>query len=257
MAEFSIRPEFRDLLPKLATDERAKLAENIQANGVREPLSVWLEEKVLIDGHNRFAICSELNLPYRTIEYSFKSADAAKLWMLNNQLGRRNLTDAARVQMCLLMKPVIEAMMKANQIAGAVKGGKSKVHQNSDEPKEDATATQTVKEIAKLAGVSHDTVHRVEKVLKSNDETTKTGMLSGEISINKAYETIRAPKPAPQPGEREPLTEKELLGWVVLSKDLFGGMKDYVRKCPLLRTTVIRDLKELVKFFEDKEKNTQ
>lgn len=66
MPEFTIDPEFRDLLPRLSPDERERLVTEINANGCRDPLVVWKEWNTLIDGHNRYEICTDLDLPFET-----------------------------------------------------------------------------------------------------------------------------------------------------------------------------------------------
>jgi hypothetical protein len=52
---------------------------------------VWQEEQTLLDGHNRLDICERHHLPYTTQTVSLPDIDAAKVWMMANQLGRRNL----------------------------------------------------------------------------------------------------------------------------------------------------------------------
>ena len=90
-----IDPEFKALIPPLSAIEFASLEASILEEGCRDPLVVWTEEKIMIDGHNRYAICSAHGIPYQTVEMSFDSPNAVKVWMLLNQLGRRNLTSAS------------------------------------------------------------------------------------------------------------------------------------------------------------------
>jgi hypothetical protein len=87
-----IDPDFQTLIPPLSASEFATLEASIQEKGCRDPLVVWAEEKILIDGHNRYAICTAHGIPYQTVEMSFDSPNTVKVWMLLNQLGRRNLT---------------------------------------------------------------------------------------------------------------------------------------------------------------------
>ena len=87
-----IDPDFQTLIPPLSASEFATLEASIQEKGCRDPLVVWAEEKILIDGHNRYAICTAHGIPYKTVEMSFDSPNTVKVWMLLNQLGRRNLT---------------------------------------------------------------------------------------------------------------------------------------------------------------------
>ncbi|MEZ2339631.1 hypothetical protein [Microcoleus sp.] len=87
-----IDPEFKALIPPLSPSEFASLEASILEEGCRDPLVVWTEEKILIDGYNRYAICVAHGIPYQIVEMSFNSRNAVKVWMLLNQLGRRNLT---------------------------------------------------------------------------------------------------------------------------------------------------------------------
>ncbi|MEG4484202.1 hypothetical protein [Microcoleus sp. D2_18a_B4] len=90
--QLRIDPEFQSLIPPLSKDEKAALQASILEEGCRDPLVVWAEEKLLIDGHNRYAICTAHDIPYQIIEMSFDSRNAVKVWTIANQLGRRSLT---------------------------------------------------------------------------------------------------------------------------------------------------------------------
>lgn len=89
-----VSQELKDLIPPLAYDERQQLEENILAEGCREPIILWQQGNIywLIDGHNRYEICTRLGIPFRITLKNFTSEDDVKNWMITNQLGRRNLT---------------------------------------------------------------------------------------------------------------------------------------------------------------------
>ncbi|MCS7027488.1 MAG: ParB N-terminal domain-containing protein [Bacteroidia bacterium] len=91
-------PELKSYIPKLHPDEFVLLEANIRKDGCREPLVLWANEGkyVIVDGHNRYSICQAYKIPFRFEIKNFESLDDVKLWMLNNQLGKRNLTDAQR-----------------------------------------------------------------------------------------------------------------------------------------------------------------
>ena len=57
--------------------------------------------------------------------------------------------------------------------------------------KSDKGVIHTTKELALAAGVSHDTVHRVEKILEKAPKEVITKLSTGDISINQAYQTVR------------------------------------------------------------------
>ncbi|WP_341731876.1 hypothetical protein [Microcoleus sp. EPA2] len=90
--ELRIDSEFQSLIPPLSKGEKAALQASILEEGCLNPLVVWAEKKLLIDGHNRYSICTAHSIPYQTVEMSFDSRNAVKVWMIGNQLGRRNLT---------------------------------------------------------------------------------------------------------------------------------------------------------------------
>ncbi|BDD00724.1 ParB/RepB/Spo0J family partition protein [Persicobacter psychrovividus] len=92
--DISVHPDFEAYIQKPTPEEQQRLKESIQAEGVRDPLVVWLHEgeKILLDGHNRLGIIKALDLDrFPTVEKHFSNVDEAKEWMLINQLGRRNL----------------------------------------------------------------------------------------------------------------------------------------------------------------------
>ena len=179
MQTITIDPEFKALIPALSAQEREQLEANIARDGCRDPLVLWGE--VLIDGHNRYEICTRLDLPYSTTQVAgVESRDDAKLWVLKNQLGRRNLTDYQRVQLALQAKPLIEAKARANQLSTLKQG--NTVPQISSE----RAPIETRNEVGAMAGVSHDTVRKVEKIEEKGSAELKQAVLSGELSINLA-----------------------------------------------------------------------
>lgn len=85
--------EFQSLIPPLTDEERGNLRDQIIASGRADtPIDVWLGQDIIVDGHNRYAICSEFGLPYSVRYLPFDSREQVKVWMLSNQLSRRNLT---------------------------------------------------------------------------------------------------------------------------------------------------------------------
>jgi hypothetical protein len=90
--QFTTDPEFQALIPPLSDDEFAQLKDNLLTEGCRDPFVVWEEEGILLDGHHRYKICLEHALDFDVRRLSLPSREAAINWIINNQLGRRNLT---------------------------------------------------------------------------------------------------------------------------------------------------------------------
>lgn len=90
-----ISEQLRSLITPLTEEEYQQLEENIIEHGCREPLTVWEKSKnelILVDGNNRYKICQDHDLPFTIHILQFEDIEEAKEWMINNQLGRRNLT---------------------------------------------------------------------------------------------------------------------------------------------------------------------
>ncbi len=100
LSNIQIDEELRSYIPPLKPEELSGLEESIREEHVRDKLMVWQNEEgtyVLVDGHNRFSILQKLyqeglKINYQTEIASFPNREAVKDWMINNQLGRRNLT---------------------------------------------------------------------------------------------------------------------------------------------------------------------
>lgn len=91
----TIDREFKNLIPAISDEERSQLEANlIEHGGARDPLVVWRDgdRDTLIDGHNRYEICTRLGLPYEVEALEFGGREEAADWIDRNQLGRRNLS---------------------------------------------------------------------------------------------------------------------------------------------------------------------
>ena len=90
----TIDPQFKNLIPPLQRTEYLQLEENLLADGCRDPLVVW--RGTLIDGHNRYEICTRHSIPFSVKEMNFYCREEAIAWICANQLGRRNLSEETR-----------------------------------------------------------------------------------------------------------------------------------------------------------------
>ena len=185
-----IDPEFKNLLVPLLAEERSELEASLIESGCLDSLKVW--DGILVDGHNRYSICSEFEISFQTREMAFATRDEAKIWILENQLARRNLNNFQRAEIALQLKGVFagQAKEKQKEAGGAVR------------QKSDKAVIDTKKELAKSAGVSHDTIHKVEVVLDKGTPEIQEAVRTGDISINNAYhETVQSTLPPKRPSK--------------------------------------------------------
>jgi 16S rRNA G966 N2-methylase RsmD len=146
---------------------------------------------VLIDGHNRHEICGRNSIDYEMVEYDFDSRDDAKVWMIKNQFGKRNLQPFTRANLALQLEPLIAKRAKENQVER--KGNQAGATcQKSDK----LSSIDTKKEVAKAANVSHDTVSKVKIINKAVDAGKVAPeviekLRSGEVSINRVVKDVK------------------------------------------------------------------
>ena len=181
-----IDPEFQALIPPLTADEYAQLEKNILKDGIRDPLVIWKApggDEILIDGHNRWKIsAAHSGIQFKVQYMEFDSRADVIRWIILNQFGRRNLSAYDRSILALKLKPVIQkqAEQRKEETVGRPEMAKK------------SAPIETRTEIAKIAGVSHDTIRKVETIAKEADEHTKQLVRNGEKSINQAYNEIKA-----------------------------------------------------------------
>jgi hypothetical protein len=185
-AKIHIEDEFRDLIPPLKEDEFSQLAQNIADEGCREPLVVWkvphdakdelAGKYVLIDGHNRHKICTTYNVDFKIHLVQFKTRFEARNWMINNQLGRRNLSKEQ------------QAFLRGSRYNSEKSQGQRTDLSSDGKPKE-----STAKRIAKEYNVDEKTIRRDAKfaegmdiIGKSNPEL-KQEILKGKVKVNKSH----------------------------------------------------------------------
>jgi hypothetical protein len=80
-----IKEELRVYIDPLTSDEFAALEHSLLNEGCRDSLVLWGD--ILVDGHNRYAICQKHGLSFNTIQNaSFRSMEDVHLWMIDNHL---------------------------------------------------------------------------------------------------------------------------------------------------------------------------
>jgi ParB-like chromosome segregation protein Spo0J len=192
--ELKIDHEFQDMLYPLESDELMALTESIKNEGCRDPIVVW--NGIIIDGHNRYKICKAKNIPFKVMNKDFKTRDEATVWIMDNQLARRNLTPFQRTEINVRRKSIWERRAKANLV---VSTGGAHPRPLANLPKV-GPPLDTRMEIAKASGVSERQVSKVEKILEKGKPDDLESVRKGEISIDAAYKKVH-PKPTLKPSK--------------------------------------------------------
>lgn len=199
--------ELRDLIPPLQKEEYNQLEKNILAEGCREALMIWDTPKntidptstelgnvyVLVDGHNRYGICLKNQINFKIHLISFASLKEVKDYMIDNQLGRRNLIPE-QASYLRGLRYNAEKLEKGKYNREDHKGHfdpyESNEHKGQNVPygsdvKKEATATR----LAKQYNVSEKTIKRDAEFadgLNALAPELKKAILSGEVKAKKA-----------------------------------------------------------------------
>ena len=180
----------------MTVEEVLNLEQSILTEGCREAIILW--NGVIVDGHNRYAICTKHGIAFKTEEREFASRNDVKIWMIQNQFGRRNLDNYTRSGLSLLLEEFFKEKAKENKvIAGELTGRgnalNEKVLLKSTKPLD---TINTRKELSKIAGVGADTIYKVKEI-KTNVPKEALNELeqeikAGNVSINQAYKFTKS-----------------------------------------------------------------
>lgn len=197
----TIDPEFKALLAPLRLEEFAGLEEDILRDGCRVPLDVW--QGILIDGHNRYEICTRHGLPYKVAAHEFDSREDVVTWILRNQLNRRNQTAE-----------------ETSYYRGKLYGQLKKQGERTDLTcAQNAHKSKTADIIAEQYGVNQATIRRdaeyaraVDAVAENVGQEVKQQILAGDLPLTKKDVVTLAALPVDE--QREVLNaDRSVNGW--------------------------------------------
>ena len=199
----AFHPALRNLIQPLTEPEYELLKSSILAHGCLDPLKVWKieagdrvlldDDHILLDGHNRYRICMENGIPFTTVNVSLDSLEHAKLWILENQAGRRNLTDDQRAVVWNEIREQRSKIERAQQLANArsIKAGSGSVSAemtDTEKAKKDTRAA-----VAKESGIPESNLKKAQKLKKQDPEQYKK-VRAGATTLSKASKSTKKKK---------------------------------------------------------------
>ncbi|MBC7500640.1 MAG: hypothetical protein H7315_09090 [Herminiimonas sp.] len=178
-----INQDLRAYIDPLTDDEYAALERSLLAEGCRDALVLWGD--MLVDGHNRHGICQKHGIHFNTVQnQSFGSMDDVHLWMIDNHLGRRSVSDFQRGVLALRKKEIISARTAQRPAHGVSVG--------SAEPTASGPPW-TRESVARAARVSPATLGQIEKIQKTAAPELVSAVKAGVVSINAAAAVASLP----------------------------------------------------------------
>ncbi|MEN9904585.1 MAG: hypothetical protein RLZZ555_1150 [Pseudomonadota bacterium] len=194
-----INEELKAYIDPLTPDEYEALERSLLAEGCRDALVLWGE--LLIDGHNRYAICRKHGLPFQTVQSKlFKDIEDVHLWMIDQHLGRRSVSDFQRGVLALRKREIVAArrarfLERAAQAeppaaaeavtpAGQITPADLPWEGESSYP--EPAPLKSREDLARAARLSSSQVAMIEKIHQQAEPELVAALKSGEISISAA-----------------------------------------------------------------------
>lgn len=175
--EYELHP-LCTLFPRLGDEEAARLAEDIKANGLREPITLC--GGMILDGGNRYAACITAGVEPQFVEFDGPSIAA---FVLSENLHRRHLTPGQQAAIVASIQDWSKA-----QVAGSnqhtTKAGPATLPDHS---------LSTVAKRAAQSGASERTQRMADKVARANPDLAKK-VAHGDVTLPKAVEQVTGKK---------------------------------------------------------------
>lgn len=191
----TVNEELKAYIEPLTADEHEALERSLLAEGCRDALVLWGD--VLVDGHNRYGICQKHGLPFNTVQNPrLKTLEDVHLWMIDQHLGRRSVSDYQRGVLALRKREIVaERRARAQALANEARPGDDAAQADEDGASLEAAAKAAVLEpkplqsredIARAARLSSSQVGMIEKIQKQAAPEVVAALKAGELSLNAA-----------------------------------------------------------------------
>ncbi|KAB7777593.1 plasmid replication/partition related protein [Xanthomonas sp. LMG 12459] len=195
-----VKEDLKAYIDPLTADEYAALERSLLAEGCRDALVLWGD--ILVDGHNRYGICQKHGLPFQTVQNTrFQSLQDVHLWMIDQHLGRRSVSDFQRGVLALRKREIL-AERRASAAAAEAPAADATdpdaagetANDTDTPPWADAPAPLSRAELARVARLSNSQVVQIEKIQKQAAAEVVEAVKSGAISINAAAAVASLPE---------------------------------------------------------------
>jgi len=185
-----VNEELKAYIDPLTSEECEALERSILAEGCRDALVLWGD--VLVDGHNRYGICRKHGLPFQTVQNTrFQSIEDVHLWMIDQHLGRRSISDFQRGVLALRKREIVAE--RRARIAAAPAEPAAQVPDVSTGRADTSAPFDTREALAKAARLSSNQVVLIEKIQKQAAPELVAAVKAGTISINAAAAVATLP----------------------------------------------------------------
>jgi hypothetical protein len=190
--EIVVNEELKAYIDPLTTEEFEALERSLLAEGCRDALVLWGD--MLVDGHNRYGICRKHGLPFQTVQNTrFQSLADVHLWMIDQHLGRRSITEFQRGVLALRKREIVAARRAQGAAPNPSSTDPEAQAQVASVDGAAPEALDTREAVAKVARLSSNQVVLIEKIQKQAAPEVVAAVKAGTISINAAAAVASLP----------------------------------------------------------------
>jgi site-specific DNA-methyltransferase (adenine-specific) len=177
------------IFPMLDKAELAKLADDIKANGLLEPIEIL--DGAVLDGRNRLAACELAGVEprFRTLD----QVESPTRYVLSKNLHRRQLTAGQRSLVGAEALPLLkeEARMRQVQLAGTRPNTDPPPDLGANLPQGPARRAPRARDLAGVAvGVSGRSIAKAREILDKAPDL-RDQLRSGAVSLDAAAHQVR------------------------------------------------------------------
>lgn len=182
--QLTVDKDLHDLLVFPGDEQRIKMLEGqIIEEGCRDPLVVWRETNIIVDGNTRHDICLRNSIPFSVVFMHFDSKSEAMQWAKDNQNNRRNMTKPQSIEVTHKIEGQIRAEAGARMLAG------KKIDPTPNLA--GGVKGESRDKLADMAGVGHTTYQKGTHILDNAPEPIKQAWKSEALSTDAAYQATK------------------------------------------------------------------
>lgn len=227
LQSLSTLEELENLFPPLSEEEYQHLKQDIKVNGeCIQPIAVWIKKNIVVDGHNRLKACLEIEeesgkkIEYKVLPLSFKDTDEAILWMLRNQLNRRQLSEFDQYQLRLKLREMTTKKNREKRLMNL------KQYQNQNSAVDDGNdredtqidlhsscvleeSQDTTIDDLDIPEPSREKLRKVKIIVEHGDPGIIKSLRAGRSTINAAFTKIQQQKKATETSSTNETRDEE------------------------------------------------
>jgi site-specific DNA-methyltransferase (adenine-specific) len=196
-----INHEYSKLVYPLANAEYESLKNSIRESGLHYPIVINSKGEIL-DGHHRYKISKDLDIPIKYEIKSFDNTIEEKRFVIDINLKRRQLNDFQKAELAYKLEDIYKDQARLRQLS-KLKNVKDKIesslwsNDHNDNNKDNSLIEKnelkgrTIEIISKKNDLSSKTYQLAKTIIENATEEVKEKLRTNKTTISKEYEKIK------------------------------------------------------------------